>query len=379
MHTARGYMTVREPLAVGVSASQDDGVSWLKSAARRANQDGGSELTRAIELYDHLLSGSHISTRRSCLPDFTHDEWDKMTLFRTPTEGATPWFSPPLQHRMAIFSETARRLAREAFRDDLDAPNGMIQVSCTGYDSPHALQRTICEKGWAQTAKFWHIGHMGCYASIPALSMACSFASDECRAGGSPRRSSVLFIELCSLHCRPEVIRTDQVVMNYLFADGSVRLDVSSHEGHSAFAVLGSGEAIIPDTTAEMTWTPSDSAFDMVLTPSVPARIARELVPFVERFLRGFDLEIKDVAHFAIHPGGPRIIEMVASRLGLQQHDTRHSIEVLRKRGNMSSATLPHIWHLMQEDPAVRPGDLVMSLAFGPGLTVTSNLLQRVG
>jgi len=161
--------------------------------------------------------------------------------------------------------------------------------------------------------------------------------------------------------------------------DGSVRIDVSSHPERSSFAVIGTTEMMIPETTAEMTWTPSDSAFDMVLARSVPARVGREILSFVERFLGSFDLELSRIAHFAIHPGGPRIVEMVARRLGLSDGATRHSLQVLRQRGNMSSTTLPHIWRLLQEDPDVRPNDLVLSLAFGPGLTVAANLLQRLG
>ena len=43
----------------------------------------------------------------------------------------------------------------------------------------------------------------------------------------------------------------------------------------------------------------------------------------------------------------------------------------------MSSATLPHIWEAMLADPEVEPGSLVVSLAFGPGLTVTGNILRK--
>jgi predicted naringenin-chalcone synthase len=50
---------------------------------------------------------------------------------------------------------------------------------------------------------------------------------------------------------------------------------------------------------------------------------------------------------------------------------------VLADCGNMSSATLPHIWKLLLEDPAVPPGTLIPSMAFGPGLTVCGAVLQK--
>jgi predicted naringenin-chalcone synthase len=70
------------------------------------------------------------------------------------------------------------------------------------------------------------------------------------------------------------------------------------------------------------------------------------------------------------------VIEQVLKALGLPSGAAPHSREVLRRRGNMSSTTLPHVWHEMLEDPGVRDGDLILSLAFGPGLTLVANLLR---
>jgi predicted naringenin-chalcone synthase len=45
----------------------------------------------------------------------------------------------------------------------------------------------------------------------------------------------------------------------------------------------------------------------------------------------------------------------------------------------MSSATLPHVWSAMLDDAAVPDGALILSLAFGPGLTVAGNLMRKHG
>ena len=50
---------------------------------------------------------------------------------------------------------------------------------------------------------------------------------------------------------------------------------------------------------------------------------------------------------------------------------------ILRNYGNMSSATLPHVWQAMLEDPAVAPGRLIVALAFGPGLTIAGAILRK--
>ena len=79
-------------------------------------------------------------------------------------------------------------------------------------------------------------------------------------------------------------------------------------------------------------------------------------------------------ALFAVHPGGPKIIEQVADRLGLRDEQVAHSRAVLLARGNMSSATLPHVWADLLADRAVPDGQRVVTLAFGPGLTLAGGV-----
>jgi predicted naringenin-chalcone synthase len=50
---------------------------------------------------------------------------------------------------------------------------------------------------------------------------------------------------------------------------------------------------------------------------------------------------------------------------------------VLKACGNMSSATLPHVWAGILADPAVPSGTLITSLAFGPGLTIYGAMLRK--
>jgi predicted naringenin-chalcone synthase len=63
--------------------------------------------------------------------------------------------------------------------------------------------------------------------------------------------------------------------------------------------------------------------------------------------------------------------------LELTDHQVAASRDILFRFGNMSSATLPHIWMSLLGDDAVRPGTHVVSLAFGPGLTVSAALMVK--
>jgi predicted naringenin-chalcone synthase len=63
--------------------------------------------------------------------------------------------------------------------------------------------------------------------------------------------------------------------------------------------------------------------------------------------------------------------------LELTSAQVQASRDVLFEYGNMSSATLPHVWQRVLSDQGVRRYRLVLSLAFGPGLTVCGALFRK--
>jgi len=126
----------------------------------------------------------------------------------------------------------------------------------------------------------------------------------------------------------------------------------------------------------------SDSGMQMTLSRKIPEYLRAYLGDFLERLAAPSGLaetKLRKGALFAIHPGGPRIIDELAELLGLRQEQVQASNTILRNYGNMSSATLPHVWKAILEDEAVPSGTVIVSLAFGPGLTVSGALLRKCG
>jgi predicted naringenin-chalcone synthase len=118
----------------------------------------------------------------------------------------------------------------------------------------------------------------------------------------------------------------------------------------------------------------------MDLSKDVPVLLASALPRFVAALFEEAGLgwpAAKAKTVFAIHPGGPRIIELSQRILGLDPSQVRWSRQVLREHGNMSSATLPHIWQQVLLDPGIPDGTVVVSLGAGPGLTL-SGMVFRV-
>ena len=366
----------------------------MKAALRRiATERSVPDLDRALRLYDLLARRSSIDSRVTALEDYTHQDWDRMRVHVAPPSGdgqapadAHPWYQAPLDARMEVFAETARDIARAAFAGDVEAPDAVIQVSCTGYDSPTAVQRVVAEHGW-QDARVLNIGHMGCYAALPAVAAAADLVMATCARqaasvggdGPADAHAAVFLAEFCTLHHDPATTDVEQIVQQCLFADGAARLDVTARPRPGAFALLDHVETILPDTLDEMTWRASSPAFRMTLSRDVPQHIHERVGSLVESLLSRHGLAVPDVGVFAVHPGGPRVIEQTSEALGLADGASRHSRAVLRERGNMSSTTLPHIWERIASDESVEDGALVCSVAFGPGLTATANLMRKGG
>jgi predicted naringenin-chalcone synthase len=197
----------------------------------------------------------------------------------------------------------------------------------------------------------------------------------------SRRRSDIVHTELCSLHLDPSDHAIEQLVVQSLFADGFIRYSVESRAPRdSALEILALSERVIPGSADAMTWALSDAGMAMTLSRDVPERIGAALRSFVSDLYRQAGLEphaeLPRTA-FAIHPGGPRIIDSVRERLELTPSQVQVSRDVLFEFGNMSSATLPHIWMRLLEDANVPAGTLIMSLAFGPGLTICGALFRK--
>jgi predicted naringenin-chalcone synthase len=199
---------------------------------------------------------------------------------------------------------------------------------------------------------------MGCYAAFPALRMARGSA-----------RADILHTELCTLHFDPAQHDPEQLVIQSLFADGVIRYRASKEKPECGYEIEELKEVIAPATLGDMAWALSSQGFRMTLSRDVPKAVKEGIGELVKPW-RSAD------AVYAIHPGGPRIIDAVKEALELSEEQVWFSREVLKHHGNMSSATLPHVWQKML--PELKAGTPVVSMAFGPGLTLSAGRMRKV-
>ncbi|MGE5830255.1 MAG: type III polyketide synthase [Micromonosporaceae bacterium] len=277
--------------------------------------------------------------------------------------------------RMQRYLAEALPLGKDAVGAALDSAGvaasevGLLVVcSCTGYVTPGLDILLARDLGLPPDARRVFVGHMGCYAALPGLGVAADYVTLH----GRP--AVLLCVELPSLHVQPPTVDPQQVVAHALFSDAAVAAVLVPGSGpHGVQEVASVTDAASAD---HMTWQVTDLGFRMGLSPHVPDVLAHHVGPLVHDVLGRHDLSVSDVDGWAVHPGGPRILDVVQHGLGLSRDALAASRACLAEHGNCSSPTVLLILDALRR---ARPGahPLVL-LAFGPGLTLFCALIGPI-
>lgn len=98
----------------------------------------------------------------------------------------------------------------------------------------------------------------------------------------------------------------------------------------------------------------------------------RNMVEVVERLLEKHGYDKKDITHLIPHQANKRIMDAVGKRLGLPAERVYSNIN---KYGNTSAATIAICMDEMLRNGKINKGDLIVTTAFGGGLTWGGNLI----
>jgi alkylresorcinol/alkylpyrone synthase len=291
-----------------------------------------------------------------------------------------------IKSRHNSYAKVADDSLAEMYTDVPDAPDDLIHVTCSGYLAPSPVERMVAAKNWFNTT-VTHSYHMGCYGAFPAIKMAHGFLSSS-QFGVTPpkERVDIVHTEVLSVHLDVDVPKAENIITMTLFSDGFIKYSVVSEDyrrerGLRGLRILGFNEHVLPDSANDMTWVPGSTRFHMTLSVMVPVVIKQSVRPFVKALLRqvgiDFEQEKRQLA-FAIHPGGPKIVEHIQEALELDNDQVAVSKSVFAENGNMSSATIPHIFKAIIDEEGISVGTRVVCLGFGPGLTVTGLVLEKI-
>jgi predicted naringenin-chalcone synthase len=255
---------------------------------------------------------------------------------------------------------TASLGALEASDTPVESVTHLVTASCTGFGAPGVDLAVMERLRLPASVQRTNVGFMGCHAAVNALTVARALAAES-----HANRVLVVCVEISTVHFHHD-LRMDRLISNILFADGAGATVVGGPgNDQSPKRLVTTASRLIPDSKGAMAWEVGDHGFEMTLAAEVPDLIAAALGGWVDEVLDAHGLRRDDIGGWAIHPGGPRVIDAVTNALEIPTDAALVSREILRTRGNMSSATLLHILERFQG--ASMPGPWV-GLAFGPGL-----------
>lgn len=327
---------------------------------------------KRIEL---LYRASGIQYRHSVLADFGRQP-ENFTFFPK-NRDLEPF--PKVSDRMQLYQQEAIKLCKKAASACLsDTPAGaithLITVSCTGMYAPGIDIELVQQLELPTNVQRTSVNFMGCYAAFNALKVANEIAQNQ-----PDSKILVVAVELCSIHLL-KATDEDSLLSGALFGDGAAAVLVSGQPGSEVSFQMDNFYAdLAPEGKDMMAWHISDFGFQMKLTHEVPLVIKKGIRELTGKLLSSLNKSIADIDHFAIHPGGKRILEVIEEELGIAKSTNAPAYETLKNYGNMSSPTVLFVLHrILQQVDQRNAGQHLLSFAFGPGLTLESMLLKIV-
>lgn len=281
---------------------------------------------------------------------------------------------PTTAVRLERYIEEAGPLAQAACRAALmDATlepteiTHVVTVSCTGLVSPGLDVEMIQRLGLSPNVGRLNLGFMGCHGALNGLRASSGLAQSIPDA-----RVLLCCVELCSLHFQYGW-EAQKIVANGLFADGAgVAILGPGDKRAEGWQLIDTASRLAHASSDAMTWKIGDHGFEMTLSNTVPKLIRGSARAWMENWLAHYGLTTSDVAHWAIHPGGPEILRSVTEALALPQETGHASASILAEHGNMSSPTVLFVLDRLRQQGATGP---CVMMGFGPGLSFEAALL----
>lgn len=318
-----------------------------------------------------LYSQSGITQRHSVIPDFglPSNLWTFV-----PSDSRMAF--PDINKRMALYKKHAISLCIEAIENCLNgkstksAITHLITISCTGMSAPGLDLEILEALNLNPTIFRTSINFMGCYAAIHGLKLAKLICDSEPDA-----QVLLVSLELCTIHLQKEY-SLDNASSSLLFADGCAAVLINNQIQKDSLSINGFYSHVALKGKSDMAWEISNGGFLMRLSSYIPQLIEEDIKTLLHNALKKNNIDNQTVTHWCIHPGGKKIVDLIQKELQLSINDTEDSRKILSKYGNMSAPTILFVLKSIM-DKGINEKALVFGVAFGPGLTMETFLLEK--
>jgi len=310
-----------------------------------------------------IFLGGHISSRHLYLPE--------------PVDGVLPEESNQelLDKHLSGALEIGSRAIKECLHplglDPYDIDFFSV-VSTTGFLCPGITAHLIKKMGFRESVRRIDILGMGCNAGVNALQTMASFATAN---------PSMLGLQLCVEICSAAYVDKRNLVtavVNSLFGDGAAAILVRQDPADTwqqGPRLIDFESLIIPDAIRAMRYDLDNTKLSFFLDRDIPYVIGANVEKPVGRLLGRNGLKSKYIDHWVVHSGGKKVIDAIEYNIGLTDHDMRHTLQILRNYGNLSSGAVLFSYKEFYREGLIQSGDVGVMIAMGPGTSIETALL----
>jgi alkylresorcinol/alkylpyrone synthase len=256
----------------------------------------------------------------------------------------------------------------------------VVSATVTGFAVPTLEARVASLIGLRPDVVRMPLVGLGCVAGAAGVARMHDYLL------GHPDRIAVLMsVELCSLTLQRDDTSMANLVASGLFGDGAAAVVAAGAERAESLPtppvstqpqVLATRSRLYPDSERVMGWDVRGSGLKIVLDNRVPEMVTRYVGDDVRAFLSDNGLSPHDLEWYVAHPGGPKVLEAMATALDIPRSALQVTWDSLARVGNLSSASVLHVLADTLATRPPRPGSYGLMLAMGPGFCSELVLLK---
>jgi predicted naringenin-chalcone synthase len=164
------------------------------------------------------------------------------------------------------------------------------------------------------------------------------------------------------------------IISNAIFADGASASVLWRRP--DGLALVASTSRYDPESRDDIRYIYKNGQLHNQLSISLPELVSKTVAEVVADLLKPRGLGIEDIKHWALHPGGAKVINSVGAELGLSQGQLKVTRDILAMYGNMSSPTVFFVLREILDKGSIQPGDWCIMVTFGAGLCAHAFLLR---
>ncbi|KAL8500264.1 hypothetical protein ACS0TY_020028 [Phlomoides rotata] len=330
------------------------------------------------EKLERLCKTTTVKTRYTVMSRDVLDQYPELA-----TEG-----SPTIKQRLDIAHPAVLEMATEASLSCLKEwkrPVGdithIVYVSSSEIRLPGGDLYLANELGLRNDVGRVMLYFLGCYGGVTGLRVAKDIAENN---PGS--RVLLTTSETTILGFRPpNNSRPYDLVGAALFGDGAAAVVIGSDPipgKESPFMELNYAiQQFLPGTNSVIDGRLSEEGIYFKLGRDLPQKIEDNIEGFCRKLMEKAGLEEYNELFWAVHPGGPAILNRLESKLCLEGKKLDCSRRALMDFGNVSSNTIFYVMEYMREELRGKKENAEewgLALAFGPGITFEGVLLRSL-